>query len=127
MQQLATHKLPLIFEAGGGLEFELGADKLTDTSLGIGQQQIGEHGLVELEALTFPQPFFPQHLLDLGFQLVEQDADAIPQSIVLTQQGVAVEDAGDAGIALGEHQQQLKDMMAAGHGVLLFGHDQVDP
>ena len=127
MQQLAADKLPLIFKPGGGLDFELRADELADAALSIGQQQVGQHGLVELEALAFTQPLFPQHLLDLGLQLVEQDADAISQPVVLAQEGIAIEDAGDAGIALGEHQQQLQYMVAAGHGVLLFGHDQVDP
>lgn len=127
LQQLAADKLPLIFKAGGGLDFELGADELADAPLGVGQQQVGQHGLVELEALAFAQPFLPQHLFDLGLQLVEQDADAVPQPVVLAQQGVAVENAGDTGIALGEHQQQLQYVVAAAHGVLLFGHDQVDP
>ncbi|MEZ6932714.1 hypothetical protein ACB030_19735 [Aeromonas sp. S16(2024)] len=35
LQQLAAHKLPLIFEAGGGLELELGADVLVDPTFGI--------------------------------------------------------------------------------------------
>ena len=77
--------------------------------------------------MAFPQTLLSQCLLELGLQLVKQGADAIPQPIVLAKQGIAVEDAGDAGIALGEHQQQLQYMVAAGHGVLLFGHDQVDP
>ncbi len=127
LQQLAADKLPLIFEPGGRFDLELGTDKLADPSLGVGQQQIGQHGLVELEALAFPQPFFPQYLLDLGLQLVEQDADAIPQPVVFTQQGIAIEDAGDARVALGEYQQQLQDMVAAGHGVFLFRHDEIDP
>jgi len=57
----------------------------------------------------------------LRLQPIEELHDALLQALVLAGQGVSVENAADAGIALGEHQHQHQDFLAtpAPGGLLL--------
>ena len=62
----------------------------------------------------------------LHFQSVVKLLHAAAQALVLARQGIAIENASNAGVAFGKSQQQVKDFSELGFCLLLFAANQRD-